>query len=126
MFVETDLTFFISKNEAWSGELWGIYIRIGRTRTDNPELVLYRSMTRNVALNFTLNGQKKKKKNTNHSLLVSRFNISPKSETNEQGCYRKLHSASSMATIFQSLKTDAEGNVTVDYFAYLAAFTDVV
>ena len=102
---------------------------MGRTRTDNPELVLYRSMTRNVALNFTLNGpkkKKKKKKNTNHSLLVSHFNISPKSETNEQGCYRKLHSASSMATIFQSLKTDAEGNVTVDYFAYLAAFTDVV
>ena len=65
---------------------------------------------------------KKEKKNTNHSLLVSHLNICPKSETNEQECYRKSHSASSMATIFQS-KTDAEGNV--NYFAYLA-FTDLV
>ena len=68
--------------------------------------------------------RERRKNNTNHILLVNHFNMCPKSETNEQECYRKSHSASSMATIFQSLKTDAEGNV--DYFAYLAAFTDLV
>ena len=68
--------------------------------------------------------RERRKNNTNHILLVNHFNMCPKSETNEQECYRKSHSASSMATIFQSLKTDAESNV--DYFAYLAAFTDLV